>query len=171
MSGVLEKNVPAVLNCQGDSGCAAWKNYGSCTGLAVLVFCFIVNPFWFFSWRNKNFRQDYPSRKEETEVCLYFRRVWKSRRPWKKIRKDPGPHGVEERFFQFFLSALLKSTVRIWIDFSVSPPVFFVGSRFFICFLHVASVSSFLFSFTCICLFFLLRMRVYVCAHTPARNT
>lgn len=74
-------------------------------------------------------------------------------------------------FFSFFFPLFVKSTVRIWIDFSVSPPVFFVGSRFFICFLHVASVSSFLFPFTCICLFSLLRMRVYVRVHTPARNT
>ena len=45
---------------------------------------------------------------------------------------------------------------------------FFVGSRFFICFLHVASVSSFLFSFTCICLFSLFTYAC-ICARTHAR--
>ena len=92
--------MPAVLNCQGDSGCAAWKNHGSCTGFAVFVFCFIVS--FFIGGIKISVRITCQGKKKRRSVFTSggYKKVVSL---GKKIRKDPEPHGVEECFFQFFL--------------------------------------------------------------------
>ena len=74
----------------------------------------------FFYWRNKNFRQDYLSRKEETEVCLYEKVVSLGKKSG-KIRNRTESRNV---FFSFFSVPLEKCSLSMDRFFCVSTGFF-----------------------------------------------
>ena len=101
----------------------------------------------FFYWRNKNFRQDYLSRKEETEVCLYEKVVSLGKKSG-KIRNRTESRNV---FFSFFSVPLEKCSLSM--------------DRFFCAQPHVPHVFL-----TCACFFLFVCTCARMCAYTRPRE-
>ena len=113
--------MPAVLNCQGDSGCAAWKNHGSCTGFAVFVFCFIVS--FFIGGIKISVRITCQGKKKRRSVFTSggYEKVVSLGKKSGKIRNRTESRNV---FFSFFSVPLEKCSLSMDRFFCVSTGFF-----------------------------------------------